>query len=449
MARTRSAGEDGGRLGLLLFLAVLLAGPASAEAAGDAAGAALVPVATLAPPVGLPDAAREPPGRDRIRVGTFNIGWFTGVPGAGFVPRTPQDYLRIARVVRATHADVLCLQEVLDKKALEVLCDGLDQLSRGATDFRAETPEGESLYIDSGDKEERQSLGFIYDALRVTMHEPRELVELGRAKFTRLPVQVGVRAAGARLAFDLIGVHLKSGMLKDRDVERRAEEVRLLVEWLQIQRKGDKDYVLLGDFNSPRDHESMAALDAIADQGLLVAVEDHLSGEARGTHIPFDVPLDRMFMSPSLWRRARVDGSAWIHRFDDFMPRAHEIDSYCIYSRSRVWKKELRCDCEGNAPEPAEPESPPTTSAAAGLPVTGSEPGEGAPPPEAEAPSECAGDVRRWIKSANYLRVSDHRPLLWDLGVRRKRRARTPPAVEPAPVATAALPVETATTSVP
>ena len=50
-------------------------------------------------------------------------------------------------------------------------------------------------------------------------------------------------APTTHMPFELIGVHLKSGVLRDEDVARRGEEVKLLAEWVHRNRQGDPAYL--------------------------------------------------------------------------------------------------------------------------------------------------------------------------------------------------------------
>lgn len=379
----------------ILVLALGLLAPARAERAAD-----LDPAATGSGGVVEPIRPR-PAGRGRIRLATFNVAWLTGEAGVGFVPRTQEDLDRIARILRGTHAHLICLQEVIDEKALEVLATAMNRLARGSAEFDWRLADGSPILSPPGEREHNQRLGLLYDSKVLRIREARFLEELTDEKeMIRAPLLARVDVRGTPLDFDFIGLHLKSGMLADWARKIRAREVDILLKWIDEGREGrDPDLVLMGDFNSARDDETLQALDSRADAGELVAIEDHLIGEATGTHIPWEVGIDRGFMTKSLWKKAGVRHGASIYRFDDFMPGAHEVGDFCIRGRRRIRKAERRCDCGGQEAADAEEEWTPS----------------------------CGGDAHRWAKAPNFVRISDHRPLLWDLRLpRRKRRGRKP-----------------------
>jgi len=350
--------------------------------------------------------AAPPPGpviRGRIRAVTFNIAWLSGRPGRGFVPRSSRDLDRVARVLRGTHFHLACLQEVLDEEALAGLCERMNALARGATDYRYAAEDGSPLLSPPGERAMSQRLGMIYDARALEVLEGRVLEELGgEAGLLRPPLWARVRVRGSDLDFDAVGVHLKSGFRASWAREIRAREVLRLATWLRQERKGqDPDVLLLGDFNSPRDDETLLPLDEAADAGDLVAVEEHLVGDLVGTHIPWEVGIDRMFATRSLWDQAGTEQGAAVYRFDDFMPESHEVTDFCIRSKSRIRDPERRCAC-GEAPE-EDPEAD-----------------------EGDWIGRCEAGTIRWARAANYVRVSDHRPLLWDLAPPRIRPSKKP-----------------------
>lgn len=397
--RLRGAG-----LGSLLVLAgqAALAATLAADLALPASEAAAV-----APPVPVPPArAPRPAGPGRLRLATFNVAWFTGSTDVGFVPRSAKDITRVARIMRGTHAHLVCLQEVLDEGALERVTREMNRLARGQARFSYRSSEGEPILSPPGERAMNQRIGLVYDAEVLEIREARFLEELtGEGGLIRAPLWARVAVRGTPLDFDLISVHLKAGMMDERAREVRTREVGRLVAWIRSEREGaDPDLVLMGDFNAARDDETLQELDDAADAGELIAIEDQIMNGPVGTHIPWEVGIDRAFMTESLWKKAGLRGGASIYRFDDFMPRAHEVDDFCIRTKTRLRKKSLRCACEASEDTP-----------------------EGS---DEQMVGRCGDSPLRWAKAANYLRVSDHRPLLWDLR-RPRQRFRGKPSRRP------------------
>lgn len=351
--------------------------------------------------------ARQPKAtrKDILRVGTFNIAWFAGEAGKGFVPREAKDLEQVSRVVRGTHAHLLALQEIVNEDALAFLVRRMNRLARGRAEYSYHASDGTALYWP-GERVMGQEVGVIYDRKRVEVLAAEPVVGPEEGTFTRDPIHLQVKVEGSRVEFDVLAVHLKSGVMSNWAGEIREREVRAILGWLEeLERAGRREVLMIGDFNAPRDHDTLALLDDLADAGELVAVEDHLPAGSQGTHIPWGVGLDRAFMTAELYDRVGMDQAASIYRFEEFLPGAFEKE-FCIQTRYKVRDPEKRCDCPDVPDADDEPED------------------DEAP----ELPERCGGNALRWVKAANFVRVSDHRPLLWDLRVgrpdRRRRRTR-------------------------
>lgn len=347
----------------------------------------------------LQSAPKRPkgPGPRGLRIASFNLAWFSGRPGKGFVPRQEADYERIARILRGLQADLLCLQEVVDEEALESITERMNRLARGKARYSFRGPDEAAIFREA-ERPFEQRMSVLYDkkVLRLKEVEFLDGLEAEGKNLIRPPLRVRVQVVGKPLDFDVVNVHLKSGVSAAWAREIRQREVKILADWIRQGREGqDPDLVLLGDFNAPRDDETLAALDEMADQGELVAVEDHLRHGNVGTHIPWEIGIDRIFLTKSLFQKAGVERGAAVFRFDDFMPGATETEGFCIRTRRKVRSAELRCDC----PTPNE------ESQAVGD----------------EDMGYCLGESTKWVKAANYLRVSDHRPIYWDLRIPYRR----------------------------
>ncbi len=358
---------------------------ASETSAGDTEGAATVPPA--------------PTGSGKIRLASFNGAWLSGRPGVGFVPRSMADIHKVARILRGTHAHLITFQEILDEEALLQLSKEMNRLARGKAKFSFRAEDGTALISPPGERAMNQRLGMLYDSKVLKIRKSRTLDEIaGKGGILRAPLLVRVAVLGHTLDFDFVGLHLKSGMYQKWAREIRTREAKLLVDWMTKSRDSeDPDIVVMGDFNAPRDDETLAALDTLADSGELVAIEEHLQNGPVGTHIPWEIGIDRGFMTRSLWSKAGLRGGASIFRFDDFMPGARDIEDFCIKSRYKIKNPERLCNCEEKPkPKPVE---------------------EG----QEDWAEVCGVEPRQWAKAANFLRISDHRPLLWDLRLPRKR----------------------------
>lgn len=389
VAAARPARRAWGAWFLAWALAGLLAAPLPAAALDEGSSA---PVAGAREP--------RPVARGRIRVATFNVAWFSGVEGRGFVPRENNDLERIARVLRGTHANLICMQEVVDEDALVDLTTRMNRMARGKAKYTHRSG-GDSLFWPTGaERRPDQQIGVVYDQKKLRIADAGFIEGHDEGTFLRTPVHLEVEVKGSSLRFDVLVVHLKSGYVQQWAAKIREKEVQGLLDWMDRREAETGEplkLVLLGDFNADRDHESLQALDARAEAGDLVPFEDHFQGEPVGTHIPFGATIDRIFLSRALFEAAGIEHGADVYPFDAFLPGAQDKDGFCVRSRYKVKKADKRCDC-GDVPDEVELEE------------------------NAEADLEvCEGGGTHWRRAANFQRVSDHRPVYWDLAPPRRR----------------------------
>jgi len=204
-----------------------------------------------------------------VEIGTYNMEWLgcdekrmIGMDGkpTGAKPRTDEDYRSMAQVIRKSGAEVLGIQEISDEKALQSVIDHLNAPDRDGKKSNFQYILGQSGTRDDGSS---QRIGFIYNADKLdldrsSVHEiptPRAQQiandsQGGRKMTLRQPLAASFKSKEGGFDFTLVCMHLKAGGKKTQHIRlAQAEEVG---KWKQdrIAAGGDRDIIMVGDFNS-------------------------------------------------------------------------------------------------------------------------------------------------------------------------------------------------------
>lgn len=174
----------------------------------------------------------DPIGSDAtFELATWNIQLF---------PKNISTAALAADLITSMRLDVVVVEEITDQAAWQELT--------------ARLPEHESLLssheYSGGDY---QKLGILYRRGLVSVGSLRLLFSGDYGPFPRPPIMVPITVddkVHAKLAFDVIGVHLKAGVTTE-DRERRREAISKLDAFMryQIDTGGDDEIAVLGDFN--------------------------------------------------------------------------------------------------------------------------------------------------------------------------------------------------------
>jgi endonuclease/exonuclease/phosphatase family metal-dependent hydrolase len=201
----------------------------------------------------------EHPANTRLTIGTFNMEWFGDNTPDDHKPRTAQDIMLLAEVVRCAEADILAIQEIENEQAMKRLLEYL--------------PEYSFVLGTSGGK---QHVGFLYKSdLAITpLGEVTSIAIQSNRTRAGLLVQCQVGAQ----KWLLLGLHLKSTSRADStpELEQHSRELRSL-QAAQVRAWSDSvlaadslaHFVILGDCNdSPMKKKS--TLDTLKNSPYLV-----------------------------------------------------------------------------------------------------------------------------------------------------------------------------------
>lgn len=278
--------------------------------------------------------------RGVARVATWNLRWFPDgtMPGGGGAPK-PTNLSWVACAILTLDVDVLAVEEILThpraKTALDTVLRRMNELSGG--DWRAE--------IAPCPGERSQHQGFVYDASRTSASRLRNFDwrATDHCSMTRRPAFVGRFALAGGLDLDLAAVHAKSGV-DGESYDTRKEalgQLRRLAD-SRASETGDKDVVVLGDFNTMGSDDrktdgaaEIAELDSQARAGGFRRVRSDLfcSEYSRGEGGLLDHVLVSSSMSEAkTTSRATVSGYCAALRClpTSTMPRAYtELSDHC------------------------------------------------------------------------------------------------------------------------
>ncbi|WP_395455775.1 endonuclease/exonuclease/phosphatase family protein [Azospirillum melinis] len=288
---------------------------------------------------------------DVLRIATWNIRWFPDGDLNG-TPESRTDLPWLACALAWMNADVVALQEIRTTptaaQAWEAVTDGLSALT--GNDWKVGFQECGSPM--------RQHTGFLWNASRVELSDPRDLWKLnGAAEGPEAPCASGlrpghyrmVRAKGGGADFHFVSVHLDSGTTP-RDRANRDTAIGRIAEALAPVLPDNSDAIVLGDFNMMGDGTPDAAAAEIRALGTAVvnqpAAFEHVAVEPACTEY-FDGHagwLDHVVvaraMTEASQRTARVTGycaltncarlprpPAAAERLSDHCPVVYEVDN--------------------------------------------------------------------------------------------------------------------------
>lgn len=201
--------------------------------------------------LGLPGSAPA----ETFRVATFNVEGYLDMPVKGRVMKSPEAKAKVRECIHALNPDVLALQEMGSRSALEELRSSLK--SEGL-DF----PYAE--HVTGADTNIHVAILSKFPFLARRPHTNDNFLLSGRRfrvsrGFGEVDVQVN-----SNYVFTLITAHLKSKRMTAQadEAELRLEEAKLLREKVdaRLAANPEANVVVLGDFNDTKDSASTKAI---------------------------------------------------------------------------------------------------------------------------------------------------------------------------------------------
>lgn len=193
-----------------------------------------------------PDKHSENPVQpNRLRIATWNIenlhaenGQSTYTGSRPSVKRQDIDYERIKCYIRSFNPDILAVQEVDGKEALERIVD--TDIYNIHVSSRQTTLNGD------------QNTGFIYKkGLDISIQSDFKALDVDNNQRLRYGTRIDVTVNGK--TFKMMSVHLKSGCFENSfsgsSCEQLMRQVDVLEAWIDEAAIDDVPFIILGDFN--------------------------------------------------------------------------------------------------------------------------------------------------------------------------------------------------------
>ncbi|MBI4702697.1 MAG: hypothetical protein HY744_16365, partial [Deltaproteobacteria bacterium] len=224
----------------------------------------------------------DPPRPGNLRVATFNIRNYPAEAGAdagagGAAAATPANCLdetdedMLLAVLGELDFDLLAVQEIRDPGRFEALLQRLgEEQGRGYA----------SAWATNAASGNEQHVGLVAREGRLRLSDVREHPEVDVPGTLRagLSAEVASLAPGG-VGFGVLVLHLASGDSTKRAALRaqQAEIAAGIVAGLVAER-GDEDFLVLGDLNTARAPEELAALDAAFATGTALGRQENQTG---------------------------------------------------------------------------------------------------------------------------------------------------------------------------
>lgn len=267
-------------------------------------------------------------GKDRIRVGAWNIETLGSPDSRDYLRKSPSDGYGVAREpaelakqIEVLRLDVLALSEIDDTDAREgsmtnrVLDEAFRILNRRAGndwDYR--------LFPKRIRRYSSQHTGLAWNRQRIRAVGRRFRIPVADVtsrryfEWDRHPHAMKFTRGSGRTDFVVIPIHMKAGRNDAAVKQRRSEAEALVRELSEIQEHfRDQDIILIGDFNMLRRSEPAGRV--YRSKGGLF----DLNYSDRSTHIA-DLPFDRCYIP----RAQRENEFAGVSEVRVFAPAAAE-----------------------------------------------------------------------------------------------------------------------------
>lgn len=243
---------------------------------------------------------------DTITVATFNAENVFLVPTMGRdgkmdPPKSPEEMAAVARVIERTQADVVALQEINDKNALDTLVD--KYMTGNPYPYRVLVPGNDQRGINVA----------VISKFPITNVESNadDTFDVGGKKgsFSRDFLEATIKVNDG-FEFTIGTTHLKAHAGGQNADNKRLGEGRQIHKILAEQMKAypQKRYVVCGDFN---DTAESPAVRAITAKGQEAALFDPLAGSSDISHPVTNRRIDFLLLSEGM-KQSYVPNSAQI-----------------------------------------------------------------------------------------------------------------------------------------
>lgn len=266
-----------------------------------------------------------------IRIATWNVEHLAYPIDQGCRPRTQQEFNALKLYASELQADVVALQEVASKEAVQQLFPSDDWQV-----VMSNRPDSEAYVCrESGRPSSQQKVAFaVRKSLEIkSVEQLSELALDSRGLRFGLSVQIQLDQE----ILSLLNVHLKSGCFVD-DYQKSdssscatfAKQAPILDSWIEQKEQQRSPYVVLGDFNHRLSAPYNRLTRAITtNQDGKAASLQLLTQNLIGCHPRYPAPIDHI--AAGALPNSLIAQNVFIHRFNN-MQESEMLSDHCAVS---------------------------------------------------------------------------------------------------------------------
>ena len=270
-----------------------------------------------------------------VRVASWNIEHLAEHNGAGCVPRSTLDYEQLRDFSQLLNADIIALQEVENTAAVERI------FPKSAWNIvLSDRPNSMTYRCRGNDQESTQQRVAVVLRKGIKYQINKSFRELG-LEMEGLRYGVVVEVFGDRDTINLMAVHLKSGCFVDdystsklRACEVLGTQIETLDDWIENSIRGNKKFIVLGDFNSRLTRENSMFWNKLVEMNNRpIGIKNGMQN-LTGCHPRYPDLIDHIILGPQT-SKLQVQNSQMVHFYsstDEQMAEDDMLSDHCPIS---------------------------------------------------------------------------------------------------------------------
>ena len=270
-----------------------------------------------------------------VRVASWNIEHLAEHNKVGCVPRSTLDYEKLRNFSELLNADVIALQEVENTAAVERVFPKSEW-----NIVLSDRPNSTTYRCRGNDQESTQQRVAVVLRKGIKYQINKSFRELG-LKMEGLRYGVVVEVFGDRDTINLMAVHLKSGCFVDdystsklRACEVLGTQIETLDDWIENSIRGNKKFIVLGDFNSRLTRENSMFWNKLVEMNNRpIGIKNGMQN-LTGCHPRYPDLIDHIILGPQT-SKLQVQNSQMVHFYsstDEQMAEDDMLSDHCPIS---------------------------------------------------------------------------------------------------------------------
>ena len=270
-----------------------------------------------------------------VRVASWNIEHLAEHNKVGCVPRSTLDYEKLRNFSELLNADVIALQEVENTAAVERVFPKSEW-----NIVLSDRPNSTTYRCRGNDQESTQQRVAVVLRKGIKYQINKSFRELG-LEMEGLRYGVVVEVFGDHDTINLMAVHLKSGCFVDdystsklRACEVLGTQIETLDDWIENSIRGNKKFIVLGDFNSRLTRENSMFWNKLVEMNNRpIGIKNGMQN-LTGCHPRYPDLIDHIILGPQT-SKLQVQNSQMVHFYsstDEQMAEDDMLSDHCPIS---------------------------------------------------------------------------------------------------------------------